>query len=878
MFLHAYLLSNYVWYIPNQNKYRGLAKRKRGRPAGSSKKKKKTPAKSVARKQPTKGRKKRKRSGQGGEDPDPDPVPEDQLTDDDDDLLHGVCGESLVGADANPNDCLIGKYVAKIFLPDDSDDDRLYTGTVTQYDQKTKKFTIIYHADKYIEKCVASVVHKLRKTFEKWYAKVSVKGQRFTRKQALPIVCKAYDNETQMLKAKLGAPIDLTAYPAPGQASKDQQIKLALSIKAMKVVALRRELNKVNMNSSGLKSELQERLADHYKVTLPGKESKGEPGKHKAAWSNKELKVTPTKFTDQGFNETSLQGKLAGFPDRVPEPWKCHNFFVTDDMWELGLEQINLYPKTLAATQTRPPWTPERHPWPPKWTDNPHTFTMPEYQHYTMTMHLLGVKRCGKNNLRTMFSNDEMLQEPWLKRSCSRLKMEAFLRQLHFEDGQDPFGERYPHSINYRPNGVPKVGLYAEKFRRQCVLFRPSKDLSFDEATAKYGGRMTRLKHLQTRYKPYDGIRVYSLNASDSGYTQNFRVDLRDGTQNGTMLKSCVAPFEGCGYNVWGDNAFVSVEMLKYFREHGVNFAGTSRTTFGFPESLIDEDLSMGQWKWQMAPPGLLAAFWCDVGFVKLMSNFHSPKGGMVLRRVKGKADREARDAPVVGEQYNTKMGGVDLKDMMRGVYTVARQGKKWWKTLWYWVLDASMYNAMVLHKWCHYHKHPDVAYKFTYREFIRAVCGHYIMSPDPKAASASKSTCRQRVVAPRKSKRKLLASPDVQPVSKRAAVANDSVNGCSVDARVVSASHINRTPIDLTSSRKALSRRDVCPGAGLVKRDVFKKKAPTQVLGARCKFHYNRGDTPVRKTTIWMCKQCKAPLCVECDRPYHDWIRSAQL
>eukprot|EP01051_Picozoa_sp_SAG22_P041013 SAG22_NODE_22441_length_198_cov_75.555556_1_plen_40_part_01 len=32
--------------------------------------------------------------------------------------------------------------------------------------------------------------------------------------------------------------------------------------------------------------------------------------------------------------------------------------------------------------------------------------------------------------------------------------------------------------------------------------------------TAKYNGRMTVLKHLQSKYKPYDGIRVYALNGS----------------------------------------------------------------------------------------------------------------------------------------------------------------------------------------------------------------------------------------------------------------------------------------------------------------------------------------------------------------------------
>ena len=594
-----------------------------------------------------------------------------------------MCGEDLIGADADPNDCLLGKFVAKIFLPATGDDEHLYTGTVTAYDQKTKKFTVIYHADKFVEKNSVTDVHKLRKTFEKWYARVSANGQRFSRKKDLPIVCAAYDKETEKLKAKLGAPIDLSQYPEPGQATETQQIKLALSIKAMRVVRLRSELDALKLNSSGLKQELQERLCKYYKVSLPEKEDATVSGKHKAKWVNKSLPVTQTDFTEKDFNVKSLAGKLAGFPDRVPEPWECHNFFVTDEMWQLGVDQANLYPKTLAATSTRPPWTPEQHPCPPKWTAKRHVFDLCEYQHYTMVMHLLGLKRCGKHNLRTMFSSDEVLQEPWLKKICTRIKMEAFLRQLHFEDAVDPHGRKYPHSVDFRPNGVPKVGLYAEKFRRRCILFRPDRDLSFDEATAKYGGRMTYLKHIQTRYKPYDGIRVYSLNSSTSGYTQNFRVDLRDGTSVGTMLKGCLTPFEGCGYNVWGDNSFVSVAMIKYTREHGINFAGTSRTTFGFPPSLIDENLSMGKWKWMMTPPGLLAAYWSDVGFVKLMSNFHSPESGMVLRRVSGQADREQRAAPRVGGEYNGKMGGTDLKDMMRGVYTVTRTGKKWWKTLW---------------------------------------------------------------------------------------------------------------------------------------------------------------------------------------------------
>ena len=161
------------------------------------------------------------------------------------------------------------------------------------------------------------------------------------------------------------------------------------------------------------------------------------------------------------------------------------------------------------------------------------------------------------------------MQETWLKQLTTRIKFEGFSRQLHFEDANDPTGSKWEHSVNYRPNGVPKVGLYAEMYRRRCCLFMPERDLSFDEATARYGGRMTNLKHLQSKYKPYDGIRVYSLNGSKTAYTQNFRVDLRDGTSIETMFRGVIQPLEGKGYNVWGDNAFTgtTVAMLKHTKE-----------------------------------------------------------------------------------------------------------------------------------------------------------------------------------------------------------------------------------------------------------------------------------------------------------------------
>ena len=63
---------------------------------------------------------------------------EDDRSDDDDQLLHGVCGEPYIGADTNPYECLVGKYIVKVFLTAD-DEEQLYTGLIKHFDQKKKK-------------------------------------------------------------------------------------------------------------------------------------------------------------------------------------------------------------------------------------------------------------------------------------------------------------------------------------------------------------------------------------------------------------------------------------------------------------------------------------------------------------------------------------------------------------------------------------------------------------------------------------------------------------------------------------------------------------------------------------------------------------------
>lgn len=88
--------------------------------------------------------------------------------------------------------------------------------------------------------------------------------------------------------------------------------------------------------------------------------------------------------------------------------------------------------------------------------------------------------------------------------------------QLHFEDSDTPLGES--GGINYRPDGTPtKVGLWMLMVQDRCLIYLPGNKCAYDEGTARYNGKMSRLKHRQNSFKPYDGFRIYMLNDSTTG-------------------------------------------------------------------------------------------------------------------------------------------------------------------------------------------------------------------------------------------------------------------------------------------------------------------------------------------------------------------------
>ena len=65
------------------------------------------------------------------------------------------------------------------------------------------------------------------------------------------------------------------------------------------------------------------------------------------------------------------------------------------------------------------------------------------------------------------------------------------------------------------------------------------------------------------------------------------------------------------------------------------------------------------------------------------------------------RGDREVQK-PVVIDLYNSSMGGVDRADQLREYYSVSRSSYKWYRYIFWFLIDVSICNAFVL---CNYHR-----------------------------------------------------------------------------------------------------------------------------------------------------------------------------
>ena len=97
----------------------------------------------------------------------------------------------------------------------------------------------------------------------------------------------------------------------------------------------------------------------------------------------------------------------------------------------------------------------------------------------------------------------------------------------------------------------------------------------------------------------------------------------------------------------------------------------------------------------------ILCLQWKDSKPVSMCSTFHCANDTTIARRnSKGKDGKYVRlelKKPKAVDDYNQNMGGVDRSDQLLASYDVLLKSYRWWKTLFFHMVDLAVVNSYIL-------------------------------------------------------------------------------------------------------------------------------------------------------------------------------------
>ncbi|CAK1541427.1 unnamed protein product [Leptosia nina] len=270
-----------------------------------------------------------------------------------------------------------------------------------------------------------------------------------------------------------------------------------------------------------------------------------------------------------------------------------------------------------------------------------------------------------------------------------------------------------------------------------CSNFKKagSSHISIDETIVPYFGRHGTKQHIHGKPIRF-GYKLWSA-ATRHGYLVN--CELYQGASGpGLKMQSELGlgaaviielhsrlPQELGPYNLYFDNFFTGLPLLKYLREQNVGGTGTVRENrlenCNLPNSKDMKKEPRGK-LCHKASKEIITAKWHDNSIVTIASNCHALNPITKVDRIGFVDKKRAKiqvDCPAVIKMYNKYMGGVDRFDENVDSMRVGLRGKKWWYPLFAFGLDAACQNAWLIKR--------QSENNWTYCDFRRNVAMIYL-------------------------------------------------------------------------------------------------------------------------------------------------------
>ncbi|KAJ8353490.1 hypothetical protein SKAU_G00210570 [Synaphobranchus kaupii] len=158
----------------------------------------------------------------------------------------------------------------------------------------------------------------------------------------------------------------------------------------------------------------------------------------------------------------------------------------------------------------------------------------------------------------------------------------------------------------------------------------------------------------------------------------------------GSVVMTLLAPHLGKGHVLYVDNWYSSPMLFQHLLHQGTGACGTVRLNRRgmptFPKKMKRGEVTFRENVTQ------LAVKWQDKRDVNFLTTVHPSSMAQ-----SGRLEPKVKPACVL--DYNKKMGAVDRADMITSFVDCARKSTKWYKKLFFHLLDTAVLNAYTVHR-----------------------------------------------------------------------------------------------------------------------------------------------------------------------------------
>ena len=295
---------------------------------------------------------------------------------------------------------------------------------------------------------------------------------------------------------------------------------------------------------------------------------------------------------------------------------------------------------------------------------------------------LFGIKQLPATRL--YWSKDPLIGVPAVQKVMSRNRFDQLSKYLHLNNNVNQVPQEDPAH-----DKLFKVRPVLDRVVECCKMeLRPEKDLSVNEAIIKFKGRLGMKQYMPM--KPVKrGIKVWVCTEASSRFVCNFQVytgKRQDGAAEQNLgyrvVHDLTRNFTGKNHHVFYDNYFSTVKLAEDLLEDNIYSCATTRVNRkDFPKELAATNrdvkrLRQGEVLFHRKN-NVVSTVWKD----KRIVHFNSTQSNPVVDNTVNRKQRDGTiiqvpTVPVV-KSYNKSMGGVDLRDQMRGYYAIGTKSGK---------------------------------------------------------------------------------------------------------------------------------------------------------------------------------------------------------